>query len=486
MSRRWKLLIAGALALAIIAALFTPEMDAALAAPAGQRPFVWGQDDVWAELEETSTTVTDCDAEAENIAAHLAGVDRAIVVLREERHRHSDPIFGELERSMFEAAARIAACPSHLPELVERTRALRNAVKNQSIYWDLRDRGARDVLYRLLYGSRAALEEVILQAPRRNLENTMGGIDEPSRAPSVTIQGVELHSGDILLSRGGAPTSALISRGNDYPGNFSHVALLHVSEDGAPTVIESHIERGVVTSTVEEYLEDTKLRIAVLRVRANHSAMLRDPMIPHRAAERALNGVRAGHVPYDFRMDWRDPSGQFCSEVAYAAYLPEGIRLWRGLSSMSSEGLTRWLGAFGVRNFVTLGPSDLEYDPQVRVVAEWRNPDTLFADHMDNAVSDVLLESAERGANVEYSYPLLPIARVMKGYSVVLNSFGRVGPVPEGMSATTALRAEWLRERHRQVLAGLRTRVRAYRREHGRRPPYWTLVALAREAERAP
>jgi hypothetical protein len=309
------------------------------------------------------------------------------------------------------------------------------------------------------------------------------GVNEPSRTPSVTVRGVTLHSGDVLLSRGGAPTSAFIARGNDFPGNFSHVALVHVA-NGRATILESHIERGVALSTPAQYLADVKLRIAVLRLRIDHPALRRHPMLPHESATDALRSVHRGHIPYDFAMDYDDPSEQFCSEVASAAYARHHVRLWRGLSTMSSRGLTRWLGAFGVRHFETLAPSDLEYDPQVRVVAEWRDPDALFSDHIDNAVLDVMLEGAERGDEVEYSYPYLPVARVLKGYSAILNLFGGIGPIPEGMTATTALRVDWLRARHASIRAGLERRVAAYRREHGRRPPYWTLVRLARESAR--
>jgi hypothetical protein len=300
------------------------------------------------------------------------------------------------------------------------------------------------------------------------------------------VHGVSLHSGDVLASRGGAPTSAFIARGNDYPGNFSHIALLHVSEDGTPTVIESHIESGVGTSTADEYLEDEKLRIMVLRLRPDHPALADDPMLPHRAATAALEAARSAHVPYDFAMDYEDPSEQFCSEVAFAAYRAEGVELWRSLSSMSGEGLTRWLAAFGVTHFETLAPSDLEYDPQVRVVAEWRDPDALWGDHLDDAVLDVMLEGAEDGDEVGYRYAKLPLARLLKGYSAVLNLFGAVGPIPEGMSAATGLRVEWLRERHGAIRSGLERRADAYREQHERRPPYWELVRLAREADRRP
>src|SRR5207237_1984001 len=109
----------------------------------------------------------------------------------------------------------------------------------------------------------------MLQAPDGLLPGMLAGADEPSRTPATNVLGVTIHSGDILVSRGGAPTSALIARGNDFPGNFSHVALVHVDEQTrAASVIEAHIERGVVVSSFADYLADKKLRLMALRLRA--------------------------------------------------------------------------------------------------------------------------------------------------------------------------------------------------------------------------
>ena len=85
-----------------------------------------------------------------------------------------------------------------------------------------------------------ALEEAALQAPAEYFSDVVLGETNFSSAPAVEFKGIKLCSGDILVSRGGAPTSALIARGNDYPGSFSHVALLHVDEkSGAGSMIES-------------------------------------------------------------------------------------------------------------------------------------------------------------------------------------------------------------------------------------------------------
>jgi hypothetical protein len=140
------------------------------------------------------------------------------------------------------------------------------------------------------------------------------------------------------------------------------------------------------------------------------------------------------------------------------------------------------MAAFGVQNLETQAPSDLEYDPQLTVVAEWRDIDTLYDDHLDNAVIDAMLERAEAGDELGHDRLMLPLARLAKAYSVVLNLMGSEGPVPEGMSATIALRAQWLAERHAEIKARVLEAARAFEADHGYRPPYWRLVELAREA----
>jgi len=350
----------------------------------------------------------------------------------------------------------------------------------------MQDSLARRTLYRLLYGSRAALEEVMLQLPPDQVPTLTVGTDEPSATPWASILGVKIHSGDILVSRGGAPTSALIARGSDFPGNFSHIALVHVDpKTHLASILESHIERGVTVSTLEDYLNDTKLRVMVLRLRSDLPEILSDSMLPHRAATLAFEDAHSRHIPYDFEMNYEEHSKLFCSEVASAPYEKLGITLWMSRSSISTPGLRAWLGAFGVRSFITQEPSDLEYDPQLVVVAEWRDPMTLYKDHLDNAVIDVMLEQAEEGQELGYPWYLLPVARVAKGYSAVLNLFGGVGPVPEGMSAAAALRNSEFSHTHAAITEKLEALAADFTATRGYRPPYWELVRLAREARQS-
>jgi hypothetical protein len=178
-------------------------------------------------------------------------------------------------------------------------------------------------------------------------------------------------------------------------------------------------------------------------------------------------------------MDYTDPSKLFCSEVASSAYHDVGIDLWMRLSTITRPGIRRWLSAFGVRHFQTQEPSDLEYDPQLVVVAEWRDPATLWQDHVDNAVIDAMLEDADSGTGLGYSWYRLPLARLAKAYSTARVMAGGHGPIPEGMSAASALRHEAFVERQRALATRVRQAADALEQRQGYRPSYWTLVDLA-------
>ena len=454
------------------------------AAPAHAQSFVWNRDSLWGDLERrfVQARATGC-ADSAMTASELAQLDASIGQMSGRVLAPAAAALDSLEASFFSVAPRVAACGALVARYVALHTRMREQVKAQSIGWDVSTSAARSRLYRALYGGRAAIEEVMLQQPGaverlgRGDSTVAGG---GSATPAAVSNGVMLHSGDMLVSRGGFPTSALIARGSDYPGNFSHVALVHVDEvTHAISVIEAHIEAGVAVSTADKYIADKKLRVMVLRPRADLPAMRSNPMLPHLAATAMLARARREHIAYDFAMDYTDPARLFCSEVASAAYRAQGMELWMGISTISRDGLRRWLSAFGVEHFATQEPSDLEYDPQVRVVAEWHDATTLFNDHVDNAVTDAMLDDADRGASLNYAWYTLPLARVMKAYSWARVQLGDSGPIPEGMSAGAALRNRHYGAEHARRSAALRAKADQWRTEHGYSPAYWTLVRLA-------
>ncbi len=479
------LYLLAALAVLYLLLLIPDAKDKQPQAATGKQAFAWNRDAHWKEMEElfkqakqmdTVRLDSVIDVYKESIKAILADLENRALLSQ-------DPAWLHAENTFFKLAALVAARPVKIPGIISYYNRLRNLVKQRSQQWDINDAQTRNTVYALLYGLRAAVEEVLLQSGDLKFPAAMQVKEERSATPAAAIFGIEVHSGDLLVSRGGAEVSALISRGNDYPGNFSHIALIYVDEKTKePFLIEAHIEKGVAISSVQQYEHDKKLRFMVMRPRADLPQLLADSMLPQKAAAYMYQRAQQRHIPYDFKMDFNDSAEMFCSEVASYAYRSHGLQVWKYPSSISSPGIVNWLHDFGVEHFITQMPSDLEYDPQLAVVAEWRDPETLYKDHVDNAVMDALLEKANTGAEINYNLWKLPLARLIKGYCVIKNLFGGIGKIPEGMSATRALKNQTFVAMHATVKSKVLQLADEFFKRNGYRAPYWQLVNFARSA----
>ena len=461
--------------------LLTPDNTSLPFAPASSTPFAWNKDEQWKNLQAQFefTRLLPSNEKDSILKIHQARLGERYNRLLQSDSASFSTTATEFLHAFFDAAP-VVASAGDTEWFIGRYNAGRAHIKHKSRKLNMNDVHNRSLVYSLLYGLRAATEEVLLQQDSIIFNPVQHVTHEPSATPSAVIRGITVHSGDLLVSRGGAEVSAFISRGNDYPGNFSHVALLHVDEAGNASLIEAHIEKGVALATVDEYLEDKKLRFMVLRPRADLPQLIQNPQLPHQAAQTALEESKRRHIPYDFKMNFYDSSAMFCSEVGSYAYRKNGIQLWQAVSTISSTGMANWLSAFGVENFVTQMPSDLEYDPQLSIVAEWYDPETLFKDHLDNAVMDALYEQAGQGMEISHTIWLLPVARVIKAFSWIQNRLGFAGRIPEGMNATQALKNNAFTGLYQKTRATAYEKANRFIAEKKYRPPYWQLVNMAR------
>jgi hypothetical protein len=469
--------------IAVVFGLLSIPSAAPLPPPlADEEPFRWNQDERWLALEQLfrEAAARGCEELQDPIDTRLQHGDRLLADIGAQGVGPDAAILDSIEDNTFRLGPMVGACLERLPEYVRLVTRTRSVVKRLSEGWNIN--AAKERLYRLLWGGRTAVEEVMLQGPADAIPYLVMGDDEPSATPSTRLLDVTIHSGDLLVSRGGAPTSALIAVGSDYPGHFSHVGLVHIDErTSLPSVIESN-EHGVHVSTLDDYLSDVKLRVMILRLRSDIPELVADPMLPHRAAASALQRAEEHHIPYDFELDHRDESKMYCSEVPAWAYRDVGITLWMNISRISAPGTRTWLTDLGMRHFDLQEPSDLEYDPQLRVIAEWRDAETLYMDHVDNVVTEALLDGASRGDRLDYTWFHLPFVRVLKGYSVMLNLMGTTGPVPEGLSATGAALVLTLNRRHGAIKERVLELAEEFRDREGYTPPEWQLLRFAKQA----
>lgn len=482
--KKYLKIIVGIIILYLVLLIPLPSPKKKLSTP-DSKPFEWKMDVFWdasekAFLEAKSIPPLALDSV---INSKTKKFDELISQFEAVKVSPSDSILKMIESNYFEITPLIAAQNNKSAWYIECYNRVRKKIKLDARDWDMMNIDARNSCYRLLYGMRAAAEEILLQSNDDDFVTTMHVTDEPSSTPSVNMFGIKVHSGDLLVSRGGAEVSAFISRGNDYPGNFSHVAIIHIDEkSNEPYFVEAHIEKGVAIASVEEYLRDKKLRFMVMRPRHDIEEVRANPQLPQEAAEFIYEETQKRHIPYDFKMNYYDSSKMFCSEVGSYAYKQFGLNLWEFESTIASPGIVNWLNAFGVENFITQMPSDLEYDPMLSVVAEWRDRESLFQDHLDNAITDALIGRANTGKSLKYSFWKLPLGRVIKGYSLMLNLFGRDGIIPAGMSTESALKNNSFVSMFQDCKIATLVKIEEFKETHGCLPPYWQLVKMAEDS----
>jgi len=178
-----------------------------------KQPFAWNNDEYWLALEEAYRSLRRGGCATAEPALDSSFEEARNLLLRIEGMR-LDPEAQELrdlERLIFEMGPVASACDSRVNDYLALIADMRTTVKSRSVDWDMASPSTRETLYRLLYGSRAAAEEVILQAPAGTAPLLIAGKAEPSETPWADVRAARLHSGDILVSRGGAPTRLLAS-----------------------------------------------------------------------------------------------------------------------------------------------------------------------------------------------------------------------------------------------------------------------------------
>ncbi len=196
----------------------------------------------------------------------------------------------------------------------------------------------------------------------------------------------DLQGGDVILSRGNAYSSAAIARIGDDDMQFSHLSLVHQNEkDGSLHTTEAHIEIGNVVAPIKVHIDQGNARTVVFRMNdENISYLAGKKMYDYVAEHKKRTGK---NIPYDFSMDYSDPSKIFCSEVIYMGYEMAAKDLKMSSPNVPmyktkfNKGLLSFLTSIGLNlnednigDFDTFGPGDIQFDPRFDVVAEWRNP----------------------------------------------------------------------------------------------------------------
>ena len=233
----------------------------------------------------------------------------------------------------------------------------------------------------------------------------------------------DLKSGDVILSRGNAYTSAAIARIGETDAQFSHLTFVYRNEAGELWTTEAHIEIGAVVAPFDVHLAQGNSRSVVYRYH--------DEKLAHKASKAIFNKVKKNmetgkNIQYDFGMDYKKDDRLFCSEIISQGFnyaSKNSIDIPR-LKTKFNPGLIPFLNKMGIKvtksnvdTFKTFSPGDIEYDHNFKVIAEWRNPNKLEDSRMKDAVLTKMFEWME---TKDYGFnPRMKISAESTAYWVV-------------------------------------------------------------------
>lgn len=246
----------------------------------------------------------------------------------------------------------------------------------------------------------------------------------------------ELKSGDLLISRGNAFTSAAIARISEDESQFSHASFVYQGENGLETT-EAHIEIGAVVAPIQVHIDQGNARTVVLRHRDSDFAHQASSLIYDKVKEVQDQGRP---YLYDFEQDYSNADTMFCTEIIYLGffYASKGEVEVPLYPSKFKLGIGDFINGLGTEineenhaSFNVLSPRDLIFDPMFELVAEWRHPDKIYPSIKRDVILTALVDWM---AQYDYTFQFSP---GVKGKASIVKALHRyLKHIPENMTRT--------------------------------------------------
>ncbi len=198
-----------------------------------------------------------------------------------------------------------------------------------------------------------------------------------------------LKSGDIFIVRTSNFVSAIGSRIGDEDGQFSHAAMLYIDSKGEKQIVEAMHAEGVLIIPFEEWRKnDDQMRIALFRYR--------DEKLAKNAAQKLYDYIHhrwrsKGPILYDFKMA-PGVDEFYCSElVQYAFRLGGESRIPVFPTTLHALANHTFLHDLTIEATEVFAPCDIEIEPLVDLVAEWKNYDITRSARVEDVIQTKVL-----------------------------------------------------------------------------------------------
>lgn len=380
------------------------------------------------------------------------------------------PMLDSISYHINKLSALASLVPNKINEFEGDVFRWRRLLKYQSRYWDISSKSAGNRLYQLMVESRLAFESALVQSNYPTVAWSTAFADGGFQ--TKIVKSITFQSGDILAFNLQRENNLGLSFRRDMPNAYDHLGSVYIQGTEAYVTYVDH-ELGLQSYPLDTFVSSLAPNGMILRVRQDIQPMIENPELPIMVAASLFGMAQEGKYKFDFRYDLETRN-----------YLYD----WEMLNNLFKKyDLT--IGPEKIRfntHTINLGPSkinhepfEMEYDPKLIVAGEWYETKTLYDQRvLTAATSTLILSNNEAGFVNPWK---LPMYRVIKAYSMILNQFGANGPIPKGVSAQTHMVRVALVKQQKKALTELKKELAKYESEQNHKATYLKMLQSAKE-----
>jgi len=392
---------------------------------------------------------------------------------KNQRVSPNDELLDSINRKILLVSAHVAGSKKYVNEFLQQCISWTGFVKDQAGFWDQSLEQNRTRLFALINATREAMLAVELFS--NNNETAIINVPAPqSFTSSVNFKGLKIHNGDLIISNYGSfyPYYVL---GKRESGLFSTVAIVYI-KDGIGKAILIAPNSGIVSVSLEEFLNKSGSPSIFLRLRSALPEIISNPKLPAEASEQTSKLLSSG-IAYDYKLREESAGSLYPAQLVEQVFKDAGIDLGATYSTVSRDAFKQPLRALGIKNFNAIMPFEYLANQKLVEVGEIYNSDDVMKviEKYSASRASLLSINKEMVKSVRWK---LPFFRIEKGYSIFINLFGISGPIPKELSAQSALTYQLIKLNEIKFDKKINVERRSFYEKYHYQPGYATIKSF--------
>lgn len=381
-----------------------------------------------------------------------------------------DPILDSISYHINKLSALASLVPNKIFEYESDVAKWRKLLKYQSRYWDTSSKKDNERLFQFIIESRLAFESALIQSNTKSTH--LSTSEAKNESLSFTKGSIHFNAGDVIAFNLISAEDPYTSFIRELPNVYKHLGSVYIKDTVASIIYIDQLQ-GLIIMPLDTFIDEVAPNGAVLRLRHDIPDILSNPRLPELAASTMYQMAVEGSYKYDHRFDFDSHDYLYDWEFINMAYKIRNFNI--DANQLIGDTYSMHVGNHNAH----INAFEIELDHRFELAGEWYNTELLYNNRLMTAATASIIHSKKKG---DFINPLLlPLYRIVKGYSMFIGQFGLKEPIPEGVTAQAQLVYNALAKEQKNLVAKLESQLAIYEINQNHRATYLKMLQKADE-----